>query len=189
MKLKQLFVILVAALVGAAGSVVAIIESATAGNGDYSPIQTANGWRYDVFLMQNKVSDRLTAQNDSDETIRVEYTDPTYGYQVLVVPPHTDGRTGAICANEAYQRTNLVTVTYNPDTATSVTGTGKFSSWDDSRMSQYTHELKRAKKALKRAKRHHHKAAAKRARRAIRASKRNLRELHAEYAYCASRRQ
>ncbi|HEY1085498.1 MAG TPA: hypothetical protein VGE34_02100 [Candidatus Saccharimonadales bacterium] len=142
------------------------------------------------YLMgQSAPSDQLTFQNYSNSTVRIEYNDPTYGAQSATVNRMGDGNgngdSAILCADETYQYTSLVTITYGVGTATPQSETVEYYSRSgggnddvalkqqllvkaEAKLVQAKKALVKAKKALKKAKKSKKRAAIKKAKARVR---------------------
>ena len=200
--MKRIFTIVVAALF--ALSTYLVVAPASAGDSSsFSPIMTPDGERYDVDMFQFDYNSQLAVMNNSNGVIRVHYSDPTYGSQTRTIKPGLDNGGSPMCADLAYQDSNPVTVTFNVGTKKAITGTGEYNSMDSQVPEIARHSLLRAKvvlkkatKALKKAKQHHAKRAklkrltkrVRHARAEVRTARSAVLKVRKDAAYCKARR-
>ncbi len=200
MKMK-FFVVLVAALFGL--TTFTMMPAMGSNNGG-TLITTSDGFRLDVRLYQYSYSGKLDIMNSGNHPIRVEYSDPTYGFQSRTIAARGDSGQSPMCADRAHRETSPVTVVFDVDTATPVVGTGAYDLMESAvfdptvvinRVEKAKKSLKKAKKSLKKAKKHHRAAKIKKAKKRVKRAKARVKEAKAylhEYreqtAYCAERR-
>lgn len=92
-----------------------------------TPVRLSDGKiRYDIVMLQVDYSHKLVVDNGSTDAIRVEYSDPTYGYQMVTVTPGYMANPPVMCADAAYAATSPLTVTFAPGTPSETIGTGAY---------------------------------------------------------------
>lgn len=186
-------------------------------DGGMTPVRLADGKiRYDIVMLQVDYTDKLVVDNGGTDTIRVEYSDPTYGYQAVTVTPGYMKDPPVMCADAVYAASSPLTITFAPGTPSETVGTGAYFqvismepvrakiAVTDARktLDKAKAKLKTLKKKLKRAralgyevrikrlvrKVRFAKARVNRARAVYYSAKRTYEEVMSEADYCAARR-